>query len=36
MDVLAGTTGIVLAAVLSLCLIPMRQATRLRIVDWLR
>jgi ABC-type lipoprotein release transport system permease subunit len=34
--VLAGTTGLVLGAVLSLALIPMRQATRLRIVDWLR
>lgn len=34
--VLGVTTGIVLAAVLGLGLIPMRQATRLRIVDWLR
>ena len=34
--VLGLTTGIVLAAVLSLGLIPMRQATRLRMVDWLR
>ncbi len=34
--VLGVTTGIVLAAVLSLGLIPMRQATRLRIVEWLR
>ncbi len=33
---LAGTTGLVLGAVLSLSLIPMRQATRLRVVDWLR
>ena len=33
---LAGTTGLVLAAVLSLCLVPMRQATRLHVVDWLR
>jgi len=30
------TTGIVMAAILGLGLIPMRQATRLRIVDWLR
>jgi ABC-type lipoprotein release transport system permease subunit len=34
--VLGDTTGLVLAAILVLGLIPMRQSTRLRIVDWLR
>lgn len=33
---LAATTGAVLAAILLLGLIPVRQTTRLRIVDWLR
>jgi ABC-type lipoprotein release transport system permease subunit len=34
--ILLGPTGIVLVAIVSLGLIPMRQATKLRIVDWLR
>jgi putative ABC transport system permease protein len=34
--VLGNTTAIVFAAILALALVPMRQATRLRIVDWLR
>jgi ABC-type lipoprotein release transport system permease subunit len=33
---LGTTSGLVLAAILGLGLIPMRQATRLRMVDWLR
>ena len=33
---LAATSGAVLAAILMLGLVPMRQATRLRMVDWLR
>ena len=32
----ASTTGMVLGAILLLCLVPVRQSTRVRIVEWLR